>query len=308
MTQETFSVRSHHGSKSTVERAAEVIFTACGFFAVLAVASITLYMIFSGTPALFKVGILDILFGTLWQPATPSFGILYVILTSIVGTFLAILIGVPVGVMTAVFLAEVAPKRLANIVRPAVELLAGIPSVIYGLLGILILNPLMYKMELTIFKGSSTHQYTGGANLISAVLVLALMILPTVINISESALRAVPAHLKSASLALGATKIQTIFQVILPAAKSGIITAVVLGTGRAIGEAMAITLVSGSSVNFPLPFNSVRFLTTAIVAEMGYASGLHREVLFTIGLVLFAFIMIINISLNGILKKGEKTK
>ena len=275
MTQETFSVRSHHGSKSTVERAAEAIFTACGFFAVLAVASITLYMIFSGTPALFKVGILDILFGTLWQPAaaTPSFGILYVILTSIVGTFLAILIGVPVGVMTAV-----------------------------------ILNPLMYKMELAVFKGSSTHQYTGGANLISAVLVLALMILPTVINISESALRAVPGHLKSASLALGATKIQTIFQVILPAAKSGIITAVVLGTGRAIGEAMAITLVSGSSVNFPLPFNSVRFLTTAIVAEMGYASGLHREVLFTIGLVLFAFIMIINIGLNSILKKGEKTK
>ena len=267
-------------------------------------------MIFSGTPALFKVGILDILFGTLWQPAAaaPSFGILYVILTSIVGTFLAILIGVPVGVMTAVFLAEVAPKKLANVVRPAVELLAGIPSVIYGLLGILILNPLMYKMELAVFKGSSTHQYTGGANLISAVLVLALMILPTVINISESALRAVPSHLKSASLALGATKIQTIFQVILPAAKSGIITAVVLGTGRAIGEAMAITLVSGSSVNFPLPFNSVRFLTTAIVAEMGYASGLHREVLFTIGLVLFAFIMIINISLNGILKKGEKTK
>lgn len=310
MTQETFSVRFHHGSKSTVERAAEAIFTACGFFAVLAVASITLYMIFSGTPALFKVGILDILFGTLWQPAaaTPSFGILYVILTSIVGTFLAILIGVPVGVMTAVFLAEVAPKKLANVVRPAVELLAGIPSVIYGLLGILILNPLMYKMELAVFKGSSTHQYTGGANLISAVLVLALMILPTVINISESALRAVPGHLKSASLALGATKIQTIFQVILPAAKSGIITAVVLGTGRAIGEAMAITLVSGSSVNFPLPFNSVRFLTTAIVAEMGYASGLHREVLFTIGLVLFAFIMIINIGLNSILKKGEKTK
>ena len=199
-------------------------------------------------------------------------------------------------------------EKLANVVRPAVELLAGIPSVIYGLLGILILNPLMYKIELAVFKGSSTHQYTGGANLISAVLVLALMILPTVINISESALRAVPGHLKSASLALGATKIQTIFQVILPAAKSGIITAVVLGTGRAIGEAMAITLVSGSSVNFPLPFNSVRFLTTAIVAEMGYASGLHREVLFTIGLVLFAFIMIINIGLNSILKKGEKTK
>ena len=310
MHEKKFTIFGSHATKSAVERAAEIIFTACGLLAVVAVFSITLYMIISGTPALFKVGVPEILFGTVWKPTgNPAFfGILYVILTSIVGTFLAILIGVPVGVMTAVFLAEVAPKKLANVVRPAVELLAGIPSVIYGLLGILILNPLMYKMELAVFKGSSTHQYTGGANLISAVLVLALMILPTVINISESALRAVPGHLKSASLALGATKIQTIFQVILPAAKSGIITAVVLGTGRAIGEAMAITLVSGSSVNFPLPFNSVRFLTTAIVAEMGYASGLHREVLFTIGLVLFAFIMIINIGLNSILKKGEKTK
>ena len=164
----------------------------------------------------------------------------------------------------------------------------------------------MYKLELILFKDSTTHQFTGGANLISAVLVLALMILPTVINISESSLRAVPAHLKSASLALGATKIQTIFHVIVPAAKSGIITAIVLGTGRAIGEAMAISLVTGSSVTRPLPFNSVRFLTTAIVAEMGYASGLHRQVLFTIGLVLFAFIMIINISLTRFLKKGEK--
>ena len=306
MSSETFSIRSHRGSKSAVEHTAQIIFTVCGFAAVLAVASITLYMIISGTPALFKVGILEILFGTVWKPAAadPSFGILFVILTSIVGTFLAILIGVPIGVMTAVFLAEVAPSKVANVVRPAIELLAGIPSVIYGLLGILILNPLMYKLEMIIFKGSETHQFTGGANLISAVLVLALMILPTVINISETSLRAVPAHLKSASLALGATHIQTIFHVIIPTAKSGIITAVVLGTGRAIGEAMAISLVSGSSVNLPLPFNSVRFLTTAIVSEMGYASGLHREVLFTIGLVLFAFIMIINVSLTKILKKG----
>ena len=194
---------------------------------------------------------------------------------------------------------------LSVLVRPAIELLAGIPSVIYGLLGILILNPLMYKLELKIFEGSTTHQFTGGANLISAVLVLALMILPTVINISESALRSVPRELRSASLALGATKIQTIFQVVLPAAKSGIITAIVLGTGRAIGEAMAISLVSGSSVNFPLPFNSVRFLTTAIVSEMSYSAGLHKQVLFTIGLVLFAFIMIINISLTRLLKKGD---
>ncbi len=304
------SILSHHGSKSTVEKTAQVIFTVCGFFAVLAVASITLYMIVSGTPAIFKVGLPEILFGSVWQPAAddPSFGILYIILTSIVGTFLAILIGVPIGVMTAIFLAEVAPKRLADIVRPAIELLAGIPSVIYGLLGVIILNPLMYKLELIIFKGSETHQFTGGANLISAVLVLALMILPTVINISETSLRAVPSHLKSASLALGATHIQTIFKVIVPAAKSGIITAIVLGIGRAIGEAMAITLVSGSSVNIPLPFNSVRFLTTAIVAEMGYASGLHRQVLFTIGLVLFAFIMIINISLTRLLKKEAENE
>ena len=164
----------------------------------------------------------------------------------------------------------------------------------------------MYKLEMIIFANSESHQFTGGANLISAVLVLALMILPTVINISESALRSVPKHLKSASLALGATHVQTIFKVIVPAAKSGIITAVVLGTGRAIGEAMAISLVSGSSVNFPLPFNSVRFLTTAIVSEMSYSQGLHREVLFTIGLVLFVFIMIINISLTRILKKGDR--
>lgn len=307
MQQKSYSIFSGRGSKSAVEHIAQIIFTICGFFAVLAVTSITLYMIFSGTPALFQVGILDILFGTIWMPnaATPSFGVLYVILTSIAGTSLAILIGVPIGVMTAVFLAEVSTPKLAAIVRPAVELLAGIPSVIYGLLGILILNPLMYQLELKIFEGSTTHQFTGGANLISAVLVLALMILPTVINVSESALRSVPREMRNASLALGATPIQTIFHVVLPAAKSGIITAVVLGTGRAIGEAMAISLVSGSAVNPPLPFNSVRFLTTAIVSEMSYSSGLHKQVLFTIGLILFAFIMIINISLNKILKKGD---
>ena len=168
----------------------------------------------------------------------------------------------------------------------------------------MILNPLMYKLELALFKDSETHQFTGGANLISAVLVLAIMILPTVINMSETAIRAVHPSLKSSSLALGATHMQTIFHVILPAAKSGIFAAIMLGVGRAIGEAMAITLVSGSSVNLPLPFNSVRFLTTALVSEMGYASDLHREVLFTIGLILFVFIMIINILMERIIKKG----
>lgn len=290
-----------------MELIAQIIFTICAFFAVLAVASITLYMLINGTPALLQVGITEILFGTKWQPASadPSFGILYVILTSIIGTGAAVLTGAPVGVLTAVFVEEVAPKRLAAIVKPAVELLAGIPSVIYGLLGIYLLNPLMYKIELMVFRNSETHQYTGGANLISAVIVLAIMILPTVINVSASAIHTVPNQQKAASLAMGASKIQTIFKVVLPSARSGIVAAVVLGTGRAIGEAMAITLVSGSSVNLPFPFNSVRFLTTAIVAEMGYAAGLHRQVLFTIGLVLFVFIMFINISLSKILRGKE---
>ena len=175
MHEKKFTIFGSHATKSAVERAAEIIFTACGLLAVVAVFSITLYMIISGTPALFKVGVPEILFGTVWKPTgnPASFGILYVILTSIVGTFLAILIGVPIGLFTAIFLAEVAPPKVAAVVRPAVELLAGIPSVIYGLLGILILNPLMYKLEMKIFAGSTTHQFTGGANLISAVLVLA---------------------------------------------------------------------------------------------------------------------------------------
>lgn len=304
------SIIRNQKSGSAVEKAAEIIFTLCAFFAVLAVLSITVYMFLNGTPALAKAGVTNILFGTVWKPASsePGYGILYVILTSIVGTALAILLGVPIGVLTAVFLAETAPQRIARLVKPAIELLAGIPSVIYGLLGILLLCPAMYKLEQKIFSGSKTHQFTGGANLISAVIVLAIMILPTVISISESALRSVPANLKAASLAMGASEIQTIFRVTLPAARSGIATAIVLGVGRAIGEAMAISLVSGSSVNLPLPFCSVRFLTTAIVSEMGYAAGLHRQVLFTIGLVLFLFIMLINLSLTRILKGGNKNE
>ncbi|MBQ2803967.1 MAG: phosphate ABC transporter permease subunit PstC [Lachnospiraceae bacterium] len=293
--------------KAVIEAVAQMIFTVCAFFAVLAVASITLYMVISGTPAIFKVGLTEILFGTNWAPtaAEPEYGIWYVILTSVIGTGLAILIGVPIGLLTAVFLAEVASEKVVMVVKPAVELLAGIPSVVYGLLGIYLLNPLMYKLELFLFQNSDTHQFTGGANLFSAVIVLAIMILPTVINISETSIRAVQPSIKAASLALGASHMQTIFRMILPAARSGIVTASVLGVGRAIGEAMAITLVSGSSVNFPLPFHSVRFLTTAIVSEMGYSQGTHRQVLFTIGLVLFAFIMMINITLSRILKKGE---
>jgi phosphate transport system permease protein len=308
MSESKISIIGNFKTKKTVEKVASYIFIACAFFTVLAVFSITLYMIISGTPAIFEVGLTDIIFGTVWKPTAsePSYGILYVILTSLVGTSLAILIGVPIGVLTAVFLAETAPKKLANIVRPAVELLAGIPSVIYGLLGILILSPLIYKIELAIFKDSETHQFTGGSNLVTAVLVLAIMILPTVINISEAALKAVPTHYKQASLALGATRIQTIFKVIVPAAKSGIVTAVVLGVGRAIGEAMAITLIAGNGANLPLPFNSVRFLTTAVVSEMSYSADTHKRVLFTIGLVLFAFIMMINLILSKVMKGGKQ--
>ncbi|NLO09764.1 MAG: phosphate ABC transporter permease subunit PstC [Clostridiales bacterium] len=307
MNKMSFSIIGSNKNKKSIEKAASIIFTICAFFGVLAVFSISIYMIVSGTPAIFEVGLKEIIFGTVWKPnaAYPSYGIFYVILTSIVGTFMAILIGVPIGIMTAIFLAETAPKPLAAIVKPAVELLAGIPSVIYGLLGVLILNPIMYKIELAIFKDSPNHQFTGGSNLLSAVIVLAIMILPTVINISESAIRAVQKDYKQASLALGATHIQTIFRVILPAAKSGIVTAIVLGVGRAIGEAMAISLVAGNGANIPLPFNSVRFLTTAVVAEMSYATDTHKRVLFTIGLILFAFIVIINIILNKMMKGGN---
>lgn len=291
-----------------VETAAQAIFTICAFFAIFAVASITLYMIANGVPAIYKIGIRDILFSATWKPTAdePEFGILYIILTSIVGTALAVMIGVSIALLTAVFLAEIAPGSLAAVVKSAVELLAGIPSVVYGLLGAMVLNPFIYKWEQKLYQESETHQFTGGANLLSAVLVLAVMIFPTVASISESAIRAVPQELKASSLALGASHVQTVFKVVLPAAKPGIIAAIVLGVGRAIGEAMAISMVSGGCVNFPMPFHSVRFLTTAIVSEMGYASGLHRHVLFTIGLVLFAFIMMVNLTLNGMLRREDE--
>lgn len=301
-----YSIFSQDKNKFTLELTMRNIFFMCSLFAILAVSAITLYMIIAGTPAIFKIGIKEMLFNTVWAPTAevPSFGIAYIVLTSIVGTLFSVMIGVPIGLLTAVFLSDVASKRVYAVVKPCVELLAGIPSIIYGLFGVLIINPIMYKIEMFIFKDSPTHQFTGGANLLASILVLAIMILPTVINVSETALKAVPINLKQASLALGATYTQTIFKVCIPVAKSGIMTAVILGIGRAIGEAMAIVLVSGNSVNLPLPFNSVRFLTTGIVSEMAYSSGLHREALFTIGLILFAFIMIINILITKIVKKG----
>jgi len=306
-----FQVETIQGSsknKSRLEKTMELLFTICGFSAAAAVFGITAYMILAGTPAIGEIGLAEFLLGTQWRPTAenPSFGILYMILTSIVGTALSVLLGVPIALMTAVFLAEIAPKKLYQIVRPAVELLAGIPSVIYGLLGSILLVPAVRMLENRFFAGSDTHQFTGGANLLSAVIVLAIMILPTVVNVSETALRVVPGEYREASLALGATQMETIFKITMPAARSGIITGVVLGIGRAIGEAMAIMMVSGNVVNIPLPFHSVRFLTTGIVTEMSYSSGLHRQTLFSIGLVLFLFIMVINILLNTVLKKGAE--
>ena len=296
------SLKGNKKSKHASESVARFIFLICAVVAILAVCSITIYMFIKGTESLKSVGIADLLFKTVWAPTAtpPAYGIVYIILSSIVGTTLAILLGVPIGLLTAVFLTEIAGKKLAAVVQPAVELLAAIPSVI------MLLNPLLYKLEKHVFANSTTHQYTGGANLLAAVLVLAIMILPTVINMSASAIRAVPMNLRATSLALGATKIQTIFKVVVPAAKSGIITGIVLGIGRALGEAMAINLVAGGSVNLPLPFNSVRFLTTQIVSEMSYADGVHRQVLFTVGLVLYIFIMIINLIITFMQKKGEK--
>ncbi len=292
-------------SKAIIEKVAKIIFVICAVVAIFAVVAITLYMFIKGIPALYRIGIPELLFGTTWKPTAdnPSYGIAFIILSSIFGTLLSVLIGVPVALLTAVFLSEMAGKTLGRVVSSAVELLAAVPSVIYGLIGMMVLNPLMYKLELAIFKNDSNHQFTGGANFISAVIVLAIMILPTVINVSNSSLKAVSQNLRAASLALGATKEQTIFKVVIPAAKSGILTGIVLGIGRALGEAMAINMVAGGAVNLPLPFNSVRTLTTQIVSEMGYAQGLHRQVLFTVGLVLFLFIMVVNFILLKVRKR-----
>lgn len=295
-------------SAFTAERLARALLLVCAVVAIFAVCAITLYLFAKGLPALRKVGVGDLLFGTVWKPtaAEPSFGIAYIILSSIVGTAFSVLLGVPIGLLTAVFLTEVSEKHLAKLVQPAVELLAAIPSVIYGLLGMMLLNPLLYKLEKAVFAGSATHQFTGGSDLLAAVIVLAIMILPTVISVSASAIRAVPGSMRAASLALGASKMQTIRRVTVPAAKSGILTGVVLGIGRALGEAMAINMVAGGAVNLPLPFNSVRFLTTQLVSEMGYAEGTHRQVLFTVGLVLYLFIMIVNLVLQRLRREGGK--
>ena len=277
-----------------------LLFFVCGLIAVVFVLFISIYLIVSGLPAIREIGLVDFLFGTEWAStaAEPKFGILPFILTSIYGTAGAIVLGVPVGFMTAVFLAKVAPPRLASLVRPAVDLLAGIPSVVYGLIGMMVLVPAVRV----------AFHLPDGASLFCAILVLAVMILPSIISVSETALKAVPKEYEEASLALGATHIETVFRVSVPAASSGIAASIVLGIGRAIGEAMAVIMVAGNVANMPGLLTPVRFLTTAIASEMSYASvgSLHRNALFSIGLVLFLFIMLINVFLNVFIKRKKE--
>lgn len=275
------------------------VFLILGLAAVAAVLLISVYLVVSGIPAIRKIGLVNFLFGKEWQSTAsePKYGILPFILTSVYGTAGAVLIGTPVGFFTAVFLAKVAPKSVRRIVESAVGLLAGIPSVVYGLVGMLVLVPGI----------RSIFGVADGASLLAAIAVLAIMVLPSIIKVSLNALEAVPKEYEEASLSLGATPLETYFKVSVPAARSGITAAVVLGVGRAIGEAMAVIMVSGNAPNMPSLFESVRFLTTAVASEMSYASGLQRQALFSIALVLFLFIMLINATLNFFLK-GRKQK
>lgn len=297
-TNERINMNRIKKTANVLEKSMNGIFTLCGFLAVAFVLLITGFLIVSGIPAIKEIGLIDFLFGTEWSStaADPKYGILPFILTSVYGTLGAIIIGVPIGLMCAIFLSKMSGERGATIVRTAVDLLSGIPSVVYGLIGMILIVPAVREI----------FNLPDGATLFSAILVLTIMILPSVISVSETSIRAVPKEYEEASLALGATKTETVFKVVVPAAKSGILTAVVLGIGRAIGEAMAVMMVSGNVANMPGIFTSVRFLTTAVASEMSYSSGLQREALFSIALVLFVFIMIINIILNFVVKRGAE--
>ena len=276
------------------------VFLILGLITVGCVLLISVYLIISGIPAIKEIGLIDFLFGKEWASSAddPKYGILPFILTSIYGTAGAILIGVPIGFFAAVYLSKVANKKVRAVVESAVNLLAGIPSVVYGLVGMLVLVPAIREL----------FNIPDGASLLAAILVLAVMILPSIIKVSITALDAVPKEYEDASLALGATPTETFFKVSVPAAKSGIAAAVVLGVGRAIGEAMAVMMVAGNVANMPSLFQSVRFLTTAVASEMSYASygSLQREALFSIALVLFLFIMLINATLNFFLKRSKE--
>ena len=285
--------------KRLLEDTVHGIFLILGLITVGCVLLITVYLVISGIPAIREIGLVRFLFGKTWDSsaAEPQFGILPFILTSVYGTAGAILLGVPVGFFTAVYLAKAAPVRLKSVVSQAVSLLAGIPSVVYGLVGMLVLVPGIRKV----------FHVADGASLLAAILVLAVMILPSIIKVSATALESVPREYEDASLALGATPTETWFRVSVPAAKSGIAAAVVLGVGRAIGEAMAVMMVSGNVANLPSLFQSVRFLTTAVASEMAYAgAGLQRQALFSIALVLYLFIMLINATLNFFLKRSRE--
>ena len=283
-----------------IENLIHGIFLFLGLVTVGCVLLITVYLILSGIPAIRQIGLLDFLLGDTWESTAkePSFGILPFILTSIYGTAGAILFGVPVGFFTAVYLAKLAPPKVKAVVESAVSLLAGIPSVVYGLVGMMVLLPAIRK----------TFDIAAGDSLLAAIIVLAVMILPSIISVSETALNAVPREYEEASLALGATELETYFRVSVPAAKSGIAAAVVLGVGRAIGEAMAILMVAGNVANMPSLLSSVKFLTTAIASEMSYAAvgSLQRNALYSIGLILFLFIMCINVILNVFLKRNKE--
>lgn len=285
-----------NNKNKVIEMVIHIVFLLLGLVAVGFVLLITVYLIISGIPAIRQIGLFDFLFGTKWASTNtePEFGILPFILTSVYGTAGAILLGVPVGFLTAVYLSKAAPPKVKSIMETAVSLLAGIPSVVYGLVGMMVLVPLIRKV----------FHVPDGASLLAAIIVLAIMILPSIIKVSITALDAVPSEYEDASLALGATPIETYFRVSVPAAKSGIAAAVVLGVGRAISEAMAVMMVAGNVANMPSLFQSVRFLTTAVASEMSYSSGLQRQALFSIALVLFLFIMLINAVLNLLLKRG----
>lgn len=281
-------------NKKVFEKLIHGIFLILGLITVGCVLLITVYLIIAGIPAIREIGLFKFLFGKTWESTStnPSYGILPFILTSIYGTAGAIVIGVPIGFLAAVYLSKIASRRVKAVVETAVSLLAGIPSVVYGLVGMLVLVPGIREI----------FHLADGASLLAAIIVLAIIILPSIIKVSVTALDAVPKEYEDASLALGATPIETYFKVSVPAAKSGIATAVVLGIGRSIGEAMAVMMVSGNVANMPGLFQSVRFLTTAVASEMSYSSGLQREALFSIALVLFLFIMVINATLNFFLK------
>ena len=286
--------------KNLIENIIHGIFLVLGLVTVGCVLLITVYLIISGIPAIREIGIVDFLFGKEWASTAsePKYGILPFILTSIYGTAGAILIGVPIGFFTAVYLAKLAPAKIKSVMESAVSLLAGIPSVVYGLVGMMVLVPGIRKI----------FNVPDGASLLAAIIVLAIMILPNIIKVSITALDAVPKEYEDASLALGATPTETFFKVSVPAAKSGIAAAVVLGVGRAIGEAMAVMMVAGNVANMPSLFESVRFLTTAVASEMAYSSpgSLQRNALFSIALVLFLFIMLINATLNFFLKRDKE--